>query len=33
MTAFVLIGAVMLVLANLVIDIAYTIIDPRIRLN
>lgn len=33
MTAFVLIGAVMLVLANLVIDIAYTVIDPRIRLN
>ncbi len=33
MTAFVLIGAVMLVLANLVIDIAYTIVDPRIRLS
>lgn len=33
MTAFVLIGAVMLVLANLVIDIAYTFLDPRIRLN
>ena len=33
LTAFVLMGALMLVLANLVIDIAYTIIDPRIRLN
>ena len=33
LTAFVLLGAFMLVLANLVIDIAYTIIDPRIRLN
>ena len=33
LTAFVLMGAVMLVLANLVIDIAYTIVDPRIRLQ
>jgi ABC-type dipeptide/oligopeptide/nickel transport system permease component len=33
LTAFVLLGAVMLVLANLVIDIAYTIVDPRIRLR
>ncbi len=33
LTAFVLLGAVMLVLANLVIDIAYTIVDPRIRLQ
>ena len=33
LTALVLLGAGMLVLANLVIDIAYTIIDPRIRLN
>ena len=33
LTAFVLLGAAMLVLANLVIDIAYTIVDPRIRLN
>ena len=33
LTAFVLMGAVMLVLANIVIDIAYTIVDPRIRLQ
>jgi ABC-type dipeptide/oligopeptide/nickel transport system permease component len=33
LTALVLLGAGMLVLANLVIDIAYTIIDPRIRLQ
>lgn len=33
LTAFVLLGSLMLVLANLVIDIAYTIIDPRIRLK
>ena len=33
LTAFVLLGSLMLVLANLVIDIAYTIIDPRIRLQ
>ncbi len=33
LTAFVLLGSMMLVLANLVIDIAYTIIDPRIRLK
>ena len=33
LTAFVLIGSLMLVLANLAIDIAYTIVDPRIRLN
>ena len=33
LTAFVLLGAAMLVLANLVIDIAYTIVDPRIRLQ
>jgi len=33
LTALVLLGAAMLVLANLVIDIAYTIIDPRIRLQ
>ena len=33
LTAFVLLGSLMLVLANLVIDIAYTLVDPRIRLN
>jgi peptide/nickel transport system permease protein len=33
LTAFVLLGAGMLVLANLVIDIAYTVVDPRIRLQ
>lgn len=33
LTAFVLLGSLMLVLANLVIDIAYTIVDPRIRLS
>ncbi|HCI85897.1 MAG TPA: peptide ABC transporter [Dehalococcoidia bacterium] len=33
LTAFVLLGAAMLVLANLLIDIAYTIVDPRIRLQ
>jgi peptide/nickel transport system permease protein len=33
LTAFVLLGAGMLVLANLVIDVAYTIVDPRIRLQ
>ena len=33
LTAFVLLGAGMLVLANLIIDIAYTIVDPRIRLQ
>jgi len=33
MTTFVLLGSLMLVLANLVIDIAYTIVDPRIRLS
>ena len=33
LTAFVLLGSLMLVLANLDIDIAYTIIDPRIRLK
>ncbi len=33
LTAFVLLGSLMLVLANLAIDIAYTIVDPRIRLN
>ena len=33
LTAFVLLGSLMLVLANLVIDIAYTIVDPRIRLQ
>ena len=33
LTAFVLLGAGMLVFANLIIDIAYTIIDPRIRLQ
>ncbi|MEC9292666.1 MAG: ABC transporter permease [Chloroflexota bacterium] len=33
LTALVLLGSVMLVLANLVIDIGYTIIDPRIRLK
>jgi peptide/nickel transport system permease protein len=33
LTALVLLGAAMLVLANLVIDIAYTIVDPRIRLQ
>jgi ABC-type dipeptide/oligopeptide/nickel transport system permease component len=33
LTALVLLGATMLVLANLVIDIAYTIVDPRIRLQ
>ena len=33
LTALVLLGSLMLVLANLVIDIAYTIIDPRFRLK
>jgi peptide/nickel transport system permease protein len=33
LTALVLLGSLMLVLTNLVIDIAYTIIDPRIRLK
>ncbi|MGA0275899.1 MAG: ABC transporter permease [Dehalococcoidia bacterium] len=33
LTTFVLLGSLMLVLANLVIDIAYTIVDPRIRLS
>ena len=33
LTALVLLGSLMLVVANLVIDIAYTIIDPRIRLK
>ena len=33
LTALVLLGSLMLVLANLVIDIGYTIIDPRIRLK
>ena len=33
LTALVLLGSLMLVLANLVIDIAYTVIDPRIRLK
>ena len=33
LTAFVLLGSLMLVLANLVIDIAYTMVDPRIRLQ
>jgi len=33
LTAFVLLGSLMLVLANLMIDIAYTVVDPRIRLN
>ena len=33
LTAFVLLGAGMLVFANLIIDIAYTIVDPRIRLQ
>jgi peptide/nickel transport system permease protein len=32
-TALVLIGATMLVFANLLIDFAYTVIDPRIRLQ
>ncbi len=32
-TAIVLIGSTMLVLANLLIDFAYTIVDPRIRLQ
>lgn len=32
-TALVLIGATMLVFANLLIDFAYTIVDPRIRLQ
>jgi peptide/nickel transport system permease protein len=32
-TALVLIGATMLVLANLLIDFAYTLVDPRIRLQ
>ena len=32
-TALVLIGATMLVLANLVIDFMYTVVDPRIRLQ
>ena len=33
LTALVLLGSLMLVLANLVIDIGYTVIDPRIRLK
>jgi ABC-type dipeptide/oligopeptide/nickel transport system permease component len=33
LTALVLLGAAMLVIANLIIDIAYTIVDPRIRLQ
>jgi len=33
LTSIVLLGAGMLVLANLAIDIAYTIVDPRIRLQ
>ena len=33
LTALVLLGSLMLVLANLIIDIAYTIIDPSIRLK
>ena len=33
LTALVLLGSLMLVVANLIIDIAYTIIDPRIRLK
>jgi ABC-type dipeptide/oligopeptide/nickel transport system permease component len=33
LTALVLLGAVMLVLANLIIDIVYTIVDPRIKLQ
>ena len=33
LTALVLIGSTMLVIANLIIDIAYTFIDPRIRLH
>ena len=32
-TALVLIGATMLVLANLLIDLTYTLVDPRIRLQ
>lgn len=32
-TAFVLIGATMLVVANLLIDFIYTVVDPRIRLQ
>ena len=33
LTALVLLGSLMLVLANLVIDIGYTVIDPRMRLK
>ena len=33
LTAFVMIGSVSLIFANLIIDLAYTIIDPRIRLS
>jgi|TARA_B100001971_G_C18246116_1_gene574346 ABC-type dipeptide/oligopeptide/nickel transport system permease component len=33
LTALVLIGSTMLVIANLIIDIAYTFVDPRIRLR
>jgi ABC-type dipeptide/oligopeptide/nickel transport system permease component len=33
LTAMVLLSSMMLVLANLVIDIAYTVVDPRIRLQ
>lgn len=33
LTALVLLGAIMLVLANLIIDIAYTVVDPRIKLR
>ncbi len=32
-TAFVLLGATMLVVANLLIDFIYTVVDPRIRLQ
>ncbi len=33
LTALVLLGSIMLVFANLIIDIAYTIVDPRIKLQ
>ena len=33
LTAFIMIGSVSLIIANLVIDLAYTLVDPRIRLS
>ena len=33
LTAFIMIGSVSLIVANLIIDLAYTLVDPRIRLS